>query len=367
MSDSQDETELKGQAPAETSETDSPDVEATPRESPGRRSVWPWLLLILVLLGAGAGGWMQYQNQQQQTQSLVNIDERIEKVEAELAIEAALGERLTELEAVLENRSRSADQQLQLLQDQIVAMGQNLENLAGQDATDRSQWLISEAAYYLRVGNAQMALAGNAAVASRALSMADEKLRQVGDPRLTPVRRAISEEIAELNAMPQADVEGVVLRLDALGKRIPELPLKQQAPDRFDEREARVEPSASGLSRAWEAIKAAFSTLVRIRPSEVAPESLASPSQELLLVKGVEAEISVAKLAYLQGEGMVFRSAVDETIRRLTLHFDMQNPEVLATVAALDEIGGSEISPARPDISGSLGLLMELDSGAAAP
>ena len=366
MSDSQDEADIQSHEPAETPAGGSGNAPPEPR----RRSVWPWFFLILVLLGAGAGGtwgWMQYQKLQQQNVSLLNVEDRLSEAEAQLAVEAALGERLTELETLLDEQRRVSEEQLQLLQDQLAATKLELESLAGEETPDRSQWLMAEAAYYMRVANAQMSLAGNAAMASRALGMADEKLRLVGDPRLTPVRRAISEEVAELNALPQADIEGVILALDALGRRLPGLPLKQQVPDRFDGRESGPEASASGLARAWESIKAAFSSLVRIRPSDTAPESLASPSQELLLLRGVEAEISIAKLAYLQGQGRVFQAAMDETVRRLSLHFDVENPEVRSALETLEEIGDADISPVRPDISGSLGLLMELDPRVAAP
>ena len=371
MNENSDTAEVLDQEAAENPPSDSqkkPDPD-TSNNARRRSRFWPALTLVLILGSAAAAGWgwLQYQGLSQQSTDMAQFSQRLNETEQTLAALEDLEQRLLQIEEGLLERNQAASQELAAIEQQIAGMTASLESMTGQDGSARRQWLLSEAAYYLRVANAQMALAGDANTAIRALGMADDKLRQAGDPRLTPVRRAVSDEIASLQGLPRADVEGVVLRLDALSRRIEQLPLRQQVPDSFDARDPAADSGSTGLARAWESIKRAFSSLVRIRPSEVAPEALASPSQELLLFRGLEAEISIAKLAYLQSEGDVFRAAINETLRRVRVHFDTDGADVQAALTALEEIGESQTVAARPDISGSLGLLLELDPGAAAP
>ena len=84
--------------------------------------------------------------------------------------------------------------------DTVDRLEQTVTALPGTNQPGRSQWLKTEATYYLRIANAQVLLGGDAEVIAGALRLADEKLRETGDPTVAPVRAVLSEEIAALEA-----------------------------------------------------------------------------------------------------------------------------------------------------------------------
>ena len=98
--------------------------------------------------------------------------------------------------------------------------------LQGISTGARNAWLVAEAEYYMQLANAQLQLAGNAYLATIALSMADERLVQLADPALTDVRRAVADELAALEGLDKPDIEGVTLTLASLARVIESLPIR---------------------------------------------------------------------------------------------------------------------------------------------
>ena len=102
-----------------------------------------------------------------------------------------------------------------------------MERFAGAGDKVRVAWLLAEAEHYIRIANAQLGLAGDVDVAQTALGLADDTLRELNDPRLIPVRKLLSEELAALRAVA-SDIEGIVLSLGSLAGTIETLPLKRR-------------------------------------------------------------------------------------------------------------------------------------------
>ncbi|MEO8224818.1 MAG: uroporphyrinogen-III C-methyltransferase, partial [Gammaproteobacteria bacterium] len=112
---------------------------------------------------------------------------------------AALKARLDEVS----NGRRLLDDDMDRLRDRVTreteALGelpgrveqleQTTERFVGVGDKVRAAWLQAEAEHYMRIANAQLGLAGDVDVAQTALGRADDSLRELNDPRLTPVRR----------------------------------------------------------------------------------------------------------------------------------------------------------------------------------
>ncbi|RMF99038.1 MAG: hypothetical protein D6727_01115 [Gammaproteobacteria bacterium] len=332
---------------------------------------WPaWLALALAFCVAAGSGYLWWQ-QRLDARRLAGLDELsagLRELGARVDGNAELIDMLRQaderLAADLEKLGQELGSQRRALDELPLRIGRierALENVPGVADKARSAWLLSEAAYYLRVANAQLQLARNPEVALRALELADQKLRDVADPALTRVRAVLADEITALKALPRPDAEGIALRLGSLGRTLGSLPLRREAPERFGQGPAERE--GSGLERAWHAVRNALLSLVRIKRTDEVAQPLRTPEEEALLRRSLETELELARLALIRGEGRLYRDTLDGVTASLERYFDADSPAVQAALAQLAGLRGAELPESLPDISASLRLLLDLAGG----
>jgi uroporphyrin-3 C-methyltransferase len=325
-----------------------------------------WLALLIALLAAGGLGylWTLQQAQQQTNQRTEQLsDELRERVGEVERLETRLNELikadsdLADDLKFLEQQLSSQSRQLDLVPARVERMERALEALPGVADQARSAWLLSEAEYYLRIGNAQLNLARNADIALRALELADEKLRDVGDPGLVRVRRVLADEMTALRGVPRPDAEGIALQLSSLARSLVELPLTRQTPESYGQADGR-ESARSGWERAWRSIKDALMSIVRVKRTDEVVVPLRTEIEESILLRGMETELDVARLALIRGDASLYRDALAGVQERLSRHFDGDASSVQAAQRQLEQLSGAELPETMPDISASLNLLL---------
>ncbi len=336
-----------------------------------RPARWPaWLALLLSLAAAGGAAylWWQQQSNARQLAGLDALRAELRELNARVDGNRELTELLQQADerqaaALAELRQELASQR-RLLDEWPLRIGRlerALENVPGVADKARTAWLLSEAEYYLRIANAQLSLARNPDVALRALELADEQLRDVGDPALTRVRAVLADEITALKALPRPDAEGIALRLGSLSRGLAALPLRRETPERFGH--APAERESSGMERAWRAIRNALLSLVRVKRTDAATRPLRTTAEESLLLRSLQTELELARLALIRGEGHLYRDALDSVAANLEQYFDLEAQPVQAALEQLGELRAAELPERLPDISASLRLLLDLVGG----
>jgi len=242
---------------------------------------------------------------------------------------------------------------------------QQVANIAGINVRGRSNWFKNEALYYLKIANAQAALTGNAQLAASALQLADDNLRDAGDPALIPVRAQLSEELAALKAVPAIDRTGIALRLQALGSLAVSWPFRNTAPGNFA-------PDIAGTTAATEAtdywgrfiatIKAVFSSIVSVKETDAAAVAQLSSVEEALIVATVRAELQLARLALIGRNDELFRQSLAAVHEQIDKYFDGSSASVAAAQTTLADLQAQELPGALPDIAASLTLLRALNN-----
>lgn len=367
-------------APAEAAAADStasaPQTPAPAAPAKPARS-WSGALALLIALGAAAGtGYLWWTLQQDQGAAASRVtelgtavassDQQLASLRQQLESQAKAGDQLTRDMGGLEERLASQRRQLDELPLRLSRLEQALDELPGIASQSRAAWLLAEAEYYLRIANAQLQLARNPDVALRALELGDEKLRDVADPGLTPVRARLADEMTALRALPRPDTEGLVLAIGSLAQGLDDLPLSRQAPERYGQAGA-ADREASGWQRAWARIREALLGLVRIKKTDEQVTPLRTPAEESLLLRRMESTLELARLALLQGNGELYRGLLDDVKAELRRHFDTDAPAVRAAINELTDLARTELPDELPDISGSLDLLQRLGREATAP
>ena len=88
-----------------------------------------------------------------------------------------------------------------------------------------NDWRIAEADYLVNLAGRQLWVMRDILTATTLMETADQRLANLNDPSLSPIRQAIAEDIQQLKSIKRVDLDGIVLRLNSLQKEIDNLPL----------------------------------------------------------------------------------------------------------------------------------------------
>ena len=357
-------------------------VPPAPPPRRGVSSAVAWLALLLALFALAGSGYLAWQDRASAADE-AGDEAAIAALSGELddAV-TSLGSRqqaaLAELQDAARQRTAridSLEREIQELNEQNESVYPRLRNLEdaisslqGVSAGVRETWMLAEAEYYMQIANAQLQLAGKPHIAALALEFADERVRQMANPALADVRRALTQELQALRSMETADIEGMTLALANLAERTASLPLRQDV-DVPDEETGAIDPELTGFSRAVASVKSAFSDIVSVRRSDEPLTPLLAPEAAYFLRANLALTLQAARLALLQGEQRVYEQSLDDAAKWLDDYYDAGSGAVASALETIEQLRGEGVDVTPPDISESLRLLRQYRTlqGAASP
>jgi uroporphyrin-3 C-methyltransferase len=343
--------------------TDQPGSDTPQPKTSPRSARWALALAALALLATGAL-WLRAPGQAAAQRA--RAEDAVQKLQRRLnALEDRIEREHDDL-GRLAVRVGAEDKAEDSLTGRVVRLEDAIARLPGAERV-RFVWLLDQAEYFMRVANAQENLAGDTAGALAALTIADEYLRDAADPRLAAVRKRVAGEIAALRAVPQVDVEGLVLKLGTLDDAVDRLPLRQTAPPRFNAAAAQTPPASDGVDRALQALRRAFTAIVSVRRTNAPAATLLTEEAAGLLGRSVDLELQMARLALLRGEAAIFRDSLGRVRRDLEQYFDTGSAEGASALVLVDELARTPLPESLPDISVSLTELVRVKERELAP
>ncbi|GAB2722359.1 uroporphyrinogen-III C-methyltransferase [Halomonas garicola] len=320
------------------------------------------VLAVIVALALALFAWQGWQRLEKQQQRLDTL--------ATQADDSASQQRVDELESRLDSGEKDRDQALDDTLDSLrgefsdyrqsvdETLDKVLTQLSREQDTDERDWLHAEAAYLLRLANQRLQFEGDVQGSAALLRSADARLKDADNPALTPVRRQISSELAELDAVPKVDSTGLYLALDAQQERIQTLRLDQDVEAQKVEsgmEETPTGPFQRQLARFGDELK----DLVVIRQHDEALETLITPKQESYLRQSLRLMVEQAQLALLKQEETLYTGSIDDALELLNAYFDTERADTQSVISRLKELKQKQITPELPDISGSQQALAE--------
>jgi uncharacterized protein HemX len=240
---------------------------------------------------------------------------------------------------------------------ELRALGRRVEALQGGQLDARDSWLREQAEYYLVLANVELGLSRRVGSAIAALELADDVLRDLGDPGLVDVRSAIAEELQDLRAVSQPDLEGIAANLGGLMSRVPNLPMRPASPEDFGAPEESLDDVEPGLGRLLERTRGAVTSIVRIERQEEPVGRVLTESERRLVRHQLTLELQIARTAVLERRQAVFRASLVAADDILNRDFNVADRNIVETRALLGELMRAELSPTLPDIGDSLMLL----------
>ncbi|MEJ2346651.1 MAG: uroporphyrinogen-III C-methyltransferase [Gammaproteobacteria bacterium] len=322
--------------------------------APGRRRPWALVVALVALLAAAAAGGFGYYLWRELGLARQDLQQ------FQTRTDAGLGDLRSNLNQGLQQlRQQQAD--LRRGQQDVDKALQNLRQLAGRD---QNGWVLAEVEYLMRIANQRLRLTRDVDTAVEALSAADQRLRDLADPGLTPIRQQLANEIAALKAVPRPDIAGMALQLESLEQQSDRLTVgATQRGHALDETAAAGRPESGAGGEGWRgALKGVWTelkTLVVIRRHDQPIAPLLSPAQDRLLREILRLKLESARVALLEDNPKLFADSIKGAREWLQQRFDPHDAAVASMLKQLDGLATAEIRPKLPDISASLRSLRQ--------
>jgi uncharacterized protein HemX len=328
-------------------------LHATPAFADRLRQATTWIAITALLVSLILAGLLWHDSS------------RLDATRQELARRLADGETA---QREVQANARQNRETLDAMQAKVGALESRLAEMQGQQlaletmyqelSRVRDDRLLAEVEQSVSIAAQQLQLAGNVEAALIALSGAEARLAKSAQPQFLPLRKLIARDIERLKALPEADVPGIALRLDAVLNSVGDLPLAfEQRPTVAKDVTAPAKVPASAPAKgAADAVKAAspdalpppvvapgwqemlqawfadlwreMRQLVRIERIDRPDPGLLSPREVFFLRENLRLRLLSARLALLARDGRSFQSDLKQAGDWLASYFDLRAPAV---------------------------------------
>jgi len=253
------------------------------------------------------------------------------------------------------------------LQEQLAQFDTRIEKLSN---TDRSDWLLAETEYLLRMASQYATLTHDAKSAEVLLANADQVMKELeknsaANKELVNIRSKIADERAALKLRSELDKEGLYLQLEALIKQADQIAVVDISSMSKKYRAAENEklshePSLSkrmiaSLLRALEKIGG----YIRVQQHDQDIGPLLSPDEQQYLKQNLRLRLEQAQIALLQQHQAVYEASLSDAKDWIKKYYVIDPALKNKWLVELDADSKINVEEPLPDISASLALLKD--------
>ncbi|NGN99658.1 heme biosynthesis operon protein HemX [Grimontia sp. S25] len=340
--------------PADTPASDK--NAATPPPATQEKKGGNKLSVVAIVLVIALGGGLYYHGHQQSQQLTANISALTDEI-------SSLKSALADSEKQSQEAVKKAVQDTQVLIEQQDTTIQSLQSaLADVKGRRPNDWLLAEADYLVNQAARKLWLEHDVLTATTLMQNADQRIAELNDPSLTPVRQAMAKDIQQLKAVKRIDRDGIVLRLNSLQQEVDKLPLANAI---MPEAEEVAPQQVSGNVDDWQQnLKASFSDFVgqfityRKREGDVVP--LLTPAQTFYLQENLKAKLDQAVTSVYRENGRLYAESL-KTAKEWAERFYNQDADITKSfVATLTNLSQQTIEVSYPEALESQALISDM-------
>ena len=339
----------------------------TQQQQTVRIRIWPlWVIsiiaLVLVLLLA-FWNWQQWHNNLASQQILADLQQDTAQ------LDSRYGERGNQQAQRLQSLTDAVTAQRELIATQQRQIDHNATTLLEAGNRTRTDWLLAEAEYLLRVANQRLLIEKDIRGAASALQSADDVLAESDDIGVYPVRQQLAREILSLKSIVAVDRTGLYLRLEAVIDGIHQLTdqalIHENAPGFTLTSDASdIDAGEPNLAvRAWHSFTGTLKQVVVIRRLDEQVKPLLSPDQSAYARLNLQLMLEEAELAVLRGNQELYQKSLEKARTTVQEWYNANNARVAGLADTLGELASYNVDPELPDISRSLALLKQRVAG----
>jgi len=342
------------QAVSESLQSSADSHEKTDKSGVSWGFLFNLVCILLLTFATSGGGYYLYQEltkQQESSQALA------------IELKQALSEpsrQISSLQRQQQAFSGSIDQQMQGLSESQTQLTERVAKLAQRNP---NHWMAEEAKYLVRMAGSKLWLEKDPSTAASLLKSADDRIESMKDPSLTPLRKALAQDISVVSAIKSTDIAGTVLTLDSMIEQLDQLPLNRVEVANAANRPESPEMSASiddwkdNLAKSWKAIMDDF-VVVRKRTTDITP--ILAPDQQWYLVENIRNKLLQSQLALYRQDQVNYRKSLTLARKWIYQYFDLNDAKTKETLSALEALKTLEIQTPTINHFQSTALLQQL-------
>jgi uroporphyrin-3 C-methyltransferase len=224
---------------------------------------------------------------------------------------------------------------------EVALQRSQIEGLIQSLSRSRDENLVIDIESSIRLAQQQAQLTGSVAPLLAALKTAEARIAKTAQPRLSPLQRAMTRDIARIQATTLSDTPAILLQLDELALLADELPaanavgLKKTA-------EPLSRKSQESVSVWWmrtlTTVKEELKSLVRLSKIGDPESALLSPDQTFFLRENFKLRILNARLGLLSRQTDAARADLATASVTLGRYFDPSSKKTQTAANLLSQV-----------------------------
>lgn len=333
-------------AGGEAAEAKPADSEASVTEKQAKRGVK--LGTIAIVLAILFGGGLTLHNQQQQAQYQAQIKAlQTELTQTRNSIDQKLADAKQQAVEHANEVTHRAEVVLTQQQKTIESLQVAVADIKGRRPND---WLLAEADYLVKLAGRKLFLEHDVDSATQLMESADQRIAALNDPSLTPLRKAMANDITKLKTIPLLDRDGLVLRLISLQQQVDQLPLANailpEAPQQQTQTVSEdINNWQQNLMTSLKDFASNFITF-RTRDGNVVP--LLSPEQHFYLKENLKAKLETAIKAVYSEKQAMYTTALSTAAQWSGSFFNGDDKKVSTFNATLGQLSKQQVEVDYP-------------------
>jgi uroporphyrin-3 C-methyltransferase len=361
------------------------ETKALPAPKPVKTArIWPlWIVIAVITVASGAlffYGWHQLAGVASinaEFQQMHQRQQQLQQTNDSLAAEVRnLGQQKETLSQNLSREQAATNNKLGALSAQLLQMG----------GASRTEWLLAEAEYLLRLANQRLNIEKDVAGTVKVLETADTVLAEADDAGLYPVRKQLRDEILSLQLVSDSDLDGIYLQLEAIINSVDRLEQVYFLKHRTDTTEFKAQlaqvsaqnqasaqsqvsaqnqlraqnDTTDALPQTWgQKLLAELNKLIVFKKLDAPVEPLLSPEQTVYLKQNMRLLLEQAQLALLKKNQRLYEANLNKALAWIGTYFPTHEKPVQVIQEQMQALATRDIDPKLPEISGSLSLLKQ--------
>lgn len=262
-----------------------------------------------------------------------------------------ISERLQRVESLANNNNKSL-KQLKDEYQQVIAK----PNLTPtQSFNIGNEFAFREAEYLTTMAYYSLIFETNTDVAINLLETADSRLRQVNDPSLIDVRKALANNIIALKMTTRIDVPGLVLRINALSDQILLLTQKNVPVVIPKPANVKIKTIPDWKQRVMDTLEE-LKGLVSVRRLHQPIKPLLTSDQQFYLLENIRLQLSQAQWAVLHRDQSLYLQGLQRAQQLIQQYFANSN-EALKLQQLIGELKNVTLRPPLPDLTQTILLI----------
>ena len=327
---------------------------------PAKRSVLAtlgWVVLLALILGFGAAAY--YWQQNVYSNDLESLREQLAAIgSAQSSVSAQIEAAVTEVASSVQSAAAGVDTLGRKIEGHVAKQGElarSVSALYEKETQTSVDWVLAEAEYLILAATQRLALERDVDTAIAALRAADQRLRSAEHPDLIPIREKIIADVTVLEAVNLPDVEGLAIYIGKTIDQVDILPTKPIAEEVIPFATVRTgKYEAEDWRKLGYAIWSDLVDLVEVKDADLSDSVLFDPELRYLLRQNLKLELVSARLAVLREDSANLASSVGMIKRLLDAYYDVDHDAVANIIKRLEQAQAMELTPALPNITGSL-------------